>query len=56
MTDVKIVSNGNCPICHKHLKGNRLFICEECLEKVSRTIWKGHFSEPYKGEKGADDE
>jgi len=34
---VKIVSNGNCPICHKHLKGSRLFLCEECSEKVSRT-------------------
>ncbi len=48
--------NGKCPICHKRLKGNKMFLCEECSEKVARAIWETHFSEPYASAKGADDE
>ena len=54
--DVKVVANGNCPICRRRLKGNRLFLCEECSEKVARAIWETHFSEPYTSVKGADNE
>ena len=52
----RIVANGNCPICHRRLEGGRLFLCEECSEKVARTIWEGHFSGPCKNTKGVDDE
>ena len=51
-----IKSNGTCPICRKRLKGNRLFLCEECSEKVAKSIWETHFSEPYEETKGASDE
>jgi hypothetical protein len=55
-TEVKVVVNGNCPICRRRLKGNRLFLCEECSEKVARAIWETHFSEPYTSVKGANNE
>lgn len=54
--EVKVVVNGNCPICRKRLKGSKLFLCEECSEKVAKTIWETHFSEPYPSAKGVNDE
>jgi len=39
-TDAKVVANGDCPICHKRLKGSRLFLCEKCSEKLAKTSGK----------------
>lgn len=54
--DAKEAVNGKCPICRKRLKGGKLFLCGECSEKVARTIWETHFSEPYPSVKGVNDE
>lgn len=34
--DYKIVENGNCTLCGKKLEGNRLFVCEECSERMQK--------------------
>lgn len=32
--EANIIENGRCVICGKPLKGNRLFVCEDCSKKM----------------------
>lgn len=34
--NVKYIVNGNCVICGKKLNKNKIFLCEECKEKIKK--------------------
>lgn len=48
MAKEKIIENGKCCVCGKHLEKGRLFICEKCQKEDDETCENRRYAIPKK--------